>query len=151
MHLHHPHLERHEDSFSTTIYRLLSPPRNNPTTKNRTWFSIYYMAVNTFPWVAAAVYWGFLLPMKKSPIDASVFSAHKPHVPHFHFNSTLPVPDTIPIEDLFNYGWFPPFIIFNRYLIAPILTVVEVFLFSSIKRSTVSSPPIYIIPMLILA
>lgn len=68
MHLHYPHHDRQTPSAATRFQKLLSPPREHPTTKNRTFFSIFYTAVVTWPHVVTLIYWAILTPKNKTAI-----------------------------------------------------------------------------------
>lgn len=67
MHLSHPHLPLEEENVLHKIRRVFSPPRQNPTTKNRYFFSLFYTAIVTYPHVVTLVYWAILVPSREYP------------------------------------------------------------------------------------
>jgi hypothetical protein len=68
MHLYYPHHGSQPQTWKTRMQKFLSPPRQHTSTKNRTWFSIFYTAANTFPLVSAAIHWCVLVPTKHATI-----------------------------------------------------------------------------------
>ncbi|TVY65747.1 hypothetical protein LSUE1_G006707 [Lachnellula suecica] len=109
MHLHYPHHRTAPRSMATRMQSFLSPPRQHESTKNRTWFSIFYTAATTFPHLATLIYWALLIPMHKTIIPGNEITGH---------------------------GWFREFFVVNKFAIASFIAFVEVFIFSSIRRQT---------------
>lgn len=44
----------------------------------------------------------------------------------------------LPVDETFSHGRFTTFIIINRYVVLPLITLIEVFFLSSVKRPEVS-------------
>src|SRR5271156_2274019 len=66
MHLHYP---RHGSSASlhaTPLHAFFSPPRQNQSTNNRAFFSIFYTVTVVFSYVVTLVYWLILVPHKQT-------------------------------------------------------------------------------------
>ncbi|KAE8442242.1 hypothetical protein EG329_003713 [Mollisiaceae sp. DMI_Dod_QoI] len=106
MHLHYPHHASQTQTVSTRFQRFLSPPRQHATTKNRTWFSIFYSAANTFPYTSALIHWAILIPKNKT---------------------------SIPADQIFNHGWFTSFFVINKWGISALIAFIEILFFSSIR------------------
>ncbi|KAH8766503.1 hypothetical protein F5882DRAFT_12103 [Hyaloscypha sp. PMI_1271] len=107
MHLYYPHHGSQPRTWKTRVQRFLSPPRQHSSTQNRTWFSIFYSAANTFPLVSAAMHWFVLVPTKHA---------------------------TIPGDHTFGHGWYTTFFVLDKYAICAAIAFFEVFFLSSIKR-----------------
>jgi len=107
MHLHYPHHGSQPSSHATRFQKLLSPPRQNATTKNRTFFSIFYTAAVTFPHVVTLIHWTILVPKLEN---------------------------TIPVDGILRDNRLREFLIANKYGVNSIIAVIEVFFFSSIRR-----------------
>lgn len=108
MHLHYPHHGSQAPSHATRLQKLLSPPRQHQTTKNRAFFSIFYVSAVTFPHVVSLIYWAILVPRN----------------------------DATPVGDLFGPDWFKPFVTLNKYVVNSIIALIEVVFLSSIRRQT---------------
>ncbi|TVY50835.1 hypothetical protein LCER1_G005521 [Lachnellula cervina] len=111
MHLHYPHHRSGTQTASTRFQRFLSPPRQQESTKNKTWFSIFYFAAVTFPHVTTLIHWTILVPQDQV---------------------------TIPADKIFGEDWFRDFFVVNKYAIVSLISLIEVFVYSSIRRP---SPP----------
>jgi len=74
MHLNYPHHASQNQSPSTRTQKFFSPPRQHPSTNNRTFFSIFYTAAVTFPLVVTFIYWAVLIPKHEAAIPG-MFSA----------------------------------------------------------------------------
>jgi len=107
MHLYYPHHSNGEQTIMTRIQRFFSPPKQNPKTKNRAFFSIFYTAAQSFPHVATAIQWAVLVPMNRS-------------VDHPH--------------EIFKHGWIKGFYYVNKYGVNSLLALIEVFFLSSIRQ-----------------
>ncbi|KAG0649618.1 hypothetical protein D0Z07_4049 [Hyphodiscus hymeniophilus] len=107
MHLYYPHSSTQTQTNSTRLQKMFSPPRQNPTTKNRTFFSIFYTAAVTYPHVVNFIYWAVLTPMHKT---------------------------TIPVDKAFSSGSYTRFFILNKYAIGSATALMEVLVNSSIRR-----------------
>ncbi|EPE36700.1 hypothetical protein GLAREA_08863 [Glarea lozoyensis ATCC 20868] len=108
MHLHYPHHDTQPRSFSTRLQAMFSPPRQNQTTHNRAWFSIFYYAVNSFPFLAAGVQWLVLIPNNQS---------------------------VVPGNEIFGNGRFREFYFVSKYAVNSLIALMEITMFSSIKRA----------------
>ncbi|KAF8857826.1 hypothetical protein BDZ45DRAFT_674440 [Acephala macrosclerotiorum] len=106
MHLHYPHHGSQTQSASTRVQRFLSPPRQHASTKNKTWFSIYYSAANSFPYTSLLIHWAILVPKNKT---------------------------TIPADQIFKHGWFTTFFVLNKFGVSALVGFIEVLFFSSIR------------------
>ncbi|KAH6718614.1 hypothetical protein DL95DRAFT_461681 [Leptodontidium sp. 2 PMI_412] len=106
MHLHYPHHSTSTPSNATRIQKMLSPPRQNPTTKNRTWFSIFYTVAQTWPHVSAFIHWAILVPKGRA---------------------------SIPVDQTFGHGQFTTFYVITKYGVSSIVALIEVIFYSSIK------------------
>ncbi|KUJ07623.1 uncharacterized protein LY89DRAFT_660408 [Mollisia scopiformis] len=106
MHLHYPHHGSQEQTFATQVQKFLSPPRQHATTKNRTWFSIFYSAANAFPFTSTLIHWAVMIPSKKT---------------------------SIPADQIFNHGWHTTFFVLNKWGVSSLLSFIEVLFFSSIR------------------
>ncbi|CZR67593.1 uncharacterized protein PAC_17492 [Phialocephala subalpina] len=118
MHLHYPHHGSQTQSAATRVQKFLSPPRQHTSTKNKTWFGIYYSATNSFPYTSLLIHWAILVPKNKT---------------------------TIPADQIFNNGWFTTFFVLNKFGISALVGFIEVLFFSSIRipEATHSDSPIH--------
>ncbi|PVH77565.1 hypothetical protein DL98DRAFT_561515 [Cadophora sp. DSE1049] len=107
MHLHYPHHSTSTPTNATRVQKILSPPRQNPNTKNRTWFSIFYTLAQTWPHVSTFVHWAILVPKGRA---------------------------TVPGNETFGHGDFKTFYVLSKYGVSSIIALVEVIFYSSIKR-----------------
>ncbi|KAK2627041.1 hypothetical protein QTJ16_004216 [Diplocarpon rosae] len=107
MHLHYPHHSSSAPSGATRVQKAFSPPKQNPNTNNRTWFSIFYTVAQTWPFVSAFLHWAILAPKGKA---------------------------TIPAGDTFGHGHFTTFYVVNKYVISALIALIEVIFLSSIRR-----------------
>ncbi|TVY16801.1 hypothetical protein LARI1_G004512 [Lachnellula arida] len=112
MHLHYPHHRSGTQTASTRFQRFLSPPRQQESTKNKTWFSIFYFAAVTFPHLSTLIHWTILVPQNQA---------------------TIPGMQIRPI---------PNFFVANKYAIVSLISLIEVFVYSSIRRPTPPTPQI---------
>ncbi|PMD22359.1 hypothetical protein NA56DRAFT_670422 [Hyaloscypha hepaticicola] len=108
MHLYYPHHGSQPRTFKTRMQSFFSPPRQNTSTKNRTWFSIFYTAANTFPFASAAIHWFVMVPTEHATI--------------------------IPGDQTFGHGWYTTFFVLDKYAVSAVIAFVEIFFLSSIKR-----------------
>ncbi|KAH8652690.1 hypothetical protein BGZ60DRAFT_436275 [Tricladium varicosporioides] len=109
MHLHYPHHgSQNASTASARMQRFFSPPRQHNSTNNRTWFSIFYYAANSFPHLVTAIYWLILVPQEQT---------------------------TIPADQIFGHGKLGEFFIMNKFGVSSFIALVEIFAFSSIKRA----------------
>ncbi|TVY32883.1 hypothetical protein LSUB1_G006696 [Lachnellula subtilissima] len=115
MHLHYPHHRNGTQTTATRFQRFLSPPRQHESTKNKTWFSIFYFAAVTFPHVTTLIYWTILVPQDQA---------------------------TIPRDKIFGHGRYTEFYVVNKYAAVSLIALTEVFVFSSIRRPTPPSAQI---------
>ncbi|CZT42039.1 uncharacterized protein RSE6_01869 [Rhynchosporium secalis] len=107
MHLHYPHHSTSTPSNASAVQKLLSPPRQNPSTQNRTWFSIFYTVAQTWPLVSTFIHWAILVPKGKA---------------------------TVPGDHTFGHGEFTTFYVMSKYGVNCFIVLLEVIFFSSIKR-----------------
>lgn len=66
MHLHYPHYDTQPESFSTKLQKFFSPPRSNSKTKNRDWFSLFYVTTNAFVLMSVFIHWAVIVPKYNS-------------------------------------------------------------------------------------
>ncbi|EKD17407.1 uncharacterized protein L3040_002905 [Drepanopeziza brunnea f. sp. 'multigermtubi'] len=107
MHLHYPHHSSSTSSNATAIQKAFSPPKQNPDTNNRTWFSIFYTLAQTWPLVSAFLHWAILAPKGKT---------------------------TIPANDTFGHGSSTTFYVIDKYAVSAIIALIEIIFLSSIRR-----------------
>ncbi|KAI9050682.1 hypothetical protein LZ554_004802 [Drepanopeziza brunnea f. sp. 'monogermtubi'] len=107
MHLHYPHHSSSTQSNATAIQKAFSPPKQNPDTNNRTWFSIFYTLAQTWPLVSAFLHWAILAPKGKT---------------------------TIPANETFGHDSFTTFYAIDKYAVSAIIALIEIIFLSSIRR-----------------
>jgi hypothetical protein len=106
MHLHYPHHGSQTQTAATRFQRFLSPPRQHATTQNRTYFSIFYSAANTFPFTSSLIHWAVMIPTHKT---------------------------SIPADQIFSNDWHTSFFVINKWGISALLAFIEVLFLSSIR------------------
>jgi hypothetical protein len=121
MHLYYPHHGSAAPSAATMMQKIFSPPRQNQSTNNKLFYSIFYTAAVTFPFVVTLVYYLILVPHNNGD-----------------FTSAFGLTDDL-TDNLFGHGWFKPFMVFNKYGVNCLAALIEVFVLSSVKRQEVCS------------
>ncbi|TVY36166.1 hypothetical protein LOCC1_G005460 [Lachnellula occidentalis] len=123
MHLHYPHHRNGPQNASTRVQRFLSPPRQQESTKNKTWFSVFYYAALTFPHLTTLIHWAISVPMNQTAIPANAILGN---------------------------GRYADFFVITKYAIVSLVALLEVFVYSSIRRPTPPTPQIAGISLLAL-
>jgi hypothetical protein len=126
MHLYYPHHGSQPRTFKTRMQSFFSPSRQNNSTKNRTWFSIFYTAANTFPLASAAIHWFVMVPTE-----------HATMIPGTSASLAWRTLLTLSGDQTFGHGWYTTFFVLNKYAISAAIAFVEIFFLSSIKRQEV--------------
>lgn len=130
MHLHYPHHRNQPRTAATRIQKLLSPPRQHESTKNRTWFSIFYTAATTFPHVSTLIHWAVLMPMHKTTIPGKDTL--------LNLRRMLILTPGTTADKVIGHDWFTSFFVINKYAISSAIALIETMVYSSIRRQTVS-------------
>jgi hypothetical protein len=128
MHLHYPHHGSQEQTVAKVFQRMLSPPRQNSTTQNRTWFSIFYSAANAFPFTSILIHWAVMIPTHKTSIPG-----RSPQLQNSVHADVKPAADQI-----FNHGWHTSFFVLNKWGVSGLIAIIENLFFSSIRCPEVS-------------
>jgi hypothetical protein len=126
MHLYYPHHGSQPRTFKTRMQSFFSPPRQNNSTKNRTWFSIFYTAANTFPLASAAMHWFVMVP-----------TGHATIIPGTSSSLASRTLLTLSGGQTFGRDWYTTFFVLDKYAVSAVIAFVEVFFLSSIKRQEV--------------
>lgn len=126
MHLYYPY---QRDSSTNSGQMMLSPPKQDPNTYNRAFFSIFYTASLVFPALVTFGYWVILTPHD-----------HKGKSECKSLNQVLlntKFSYLLSDKDVFHNGWFQTFCILNAYGINTIIALIEVLALNSIRRMEV--------------
>jgi hypothetical protein len=72
MHLYYPHHGSQAPSHATRLQKFWSPPTQRPSTKNRAFFSIFYTAAVTYPFVVVFIHWAVQFPKHETAIPGMI-------------------------------------------------------------------------------